>query len=110
MPQRRVCGSSAVDRLAALRKEVEPVEQDVLARFVPSWQHVGSKPRSVDGLAEVLTALQGAALPASALESDILPSRIEGYQPSDLDTLLTAGEVVWVGGGRWDTRAGAGVA
>ncbi|MGH1488866.1 MAG: Lhr family helicase [Acidimicrobiales bacterium] len=85
--------------LAALRKEVEPVEQDVLARFVPAWQHVGSKLHSVDGLAEVLTTLQGAALPASALETDILPSRISGYQSADLDTLLTAGEVVWVGGG-----------
>ena len=53
----------------------------------------------VDGLAEVLTTLQGAALPASALEADILPARVEGYQPSDLDTLLTAGEVVWVGAG-----------
>ncbi|MEM7275362.1 MAG: crosslink repair DNA glycosylase YcaQ family protein [Actinomycetota bacterium] len=85
--------------LAALRKEVEPVEQDVLARFVPSWQHVGSNLRGVDGLAEVLTTLQGAALPASALETDILAARVDGYQPADLDTLLTAGEVVWVGGG-----------
>ncbi len=92
--------------LAALRKEVEPVEQDVLARFVPSWQHVGSKLRSVDGLAEVLTTLQGAALPASALESDILPARIDGYLPSDLDTLMTAGEVVWVGAGALGTGDG----
>ena len=92
--------------LAALRKEVEPVEQDVLARFVPSWQHVGSNLRSVDGLAEVLTTLQGAALPASALETDILPARIDGYQPSDLDILLTAGEVVWVGGGSLGSNDG----
>ncbi len=92
--------------LAALRKEVEPVEQDVLARFVPSWQHVGSKLRSVDGLAEVLTTLQGAALPASALESDILPARLDGYLASDLDTLMTAGEVVWVGAGSLGSNDG----
>ncbi len=92
--------------LAALRKEVEPVEQEVLARFVPSWQHVGSKLRSVDGLAEVLTTLQGAALPASALETDILPARIDGYQSADLDTLLTAGELVWVGGGSLGSNDG----
>ncbi len=85
--------------LAALRSEVEPVEPEVLARFVPSWQHVGSRLHGVDGLGEVLTTLQGAALPASALEGDILPARVAGYQPSDLDTLLTAGEVVWVGAG-----------
>ena len=85
--------------LAALRSEVEPVEAEVLARFVPSWQHVGSKLRGVDGVAEVLTTLQGAALPASALEADILSARVEGYQSADLDTLLTAGELVWVGAG-----------
>ncbi len=85
--------------LAALRKEVEPVEQDVLARFLPEWQHVNSSNRGVDGLAEVITTIQGAALPASALEVDIIPSRVRSYSASDLDTLLTAGEVVWVGAG-----------
>ena len=85
--------------LAALRSEVEPVEQDVLARFLPEWQHVGSRTRGVDGLAEVLTTLQGATLPASSLETDILAARIPDYSPADLDTLLTAGEVVWVGAG-----------
>jgi len=85
--------------LAALRKEVEPVEPEVLARFLPVWQHVGSRHRGVDGLAEIITVLQGAALPASVLETSILPARHPGYQPSDLDTLLTAGEVVWVGAG-----------
>ncbi len=85
--------------LAALRSEVEPVDGDVLARFQPQWQHVNSKLRGVDGVAEVLTALQGASLPASILESDVLPSRIRNYTPADLDTLLTAGEVVWAGAG-----------
>ncbi len=83
--------------LAALRKEIEPVDQVVLARFLPAWQHVGSRRYGVDGLAEILTTMQGAALPASILESDILSDRLSGYQPSDLDTLLTAGELVWVG-------------
>ncbi len=85
--------------LAALRKEVEPVEQHVLARFLPDWQHVGSRRRGVEALAEVVTTLQGAALPASALENDILPARMGGYEAADLDTLLTAGELVWVGAG-----------
>ncbi|MEM8925230.1 MAG: DEAD/DEAH box helicase [Actinomycetota bacterium] len=89
--------------LAALRSEVEPVEQDVLARFLPAWQHVGGRGGGVspdvrlERLAEVITTLQGAALPASALESSILPARLADYTPADLDTLLTAGEVVWVG-------------
>ncbi len=85
--------------LAALRKEVEPVEQEVLARFLPDWQHVGSRRRGVEALAEVITTLQGAALPASALENDLLPARMGTYESADLDTLLTAGELVWVGAG-----------
>ncbi len=89
--------------LAALRKEVEPVDQVVLARFGTHWQHVTStghsRPRGIEGLAEVITTLQGAALPASILESDILASRVDNYTPADLDTLLTAGEVVWAGAG-----------
>ncbi|MDH4363182.1 MAG: DEAD/DEAH box helicase [Acidimicrobiia bacterium] len=83
--------------LAALRSEVEPVEPEVLARFLPAWQHVGSSRGSIDALADVITTLQGAALPASMLETSILPARVAGYTPSDLDTLLTAGEIVWVG-------------
>ena len=41
--------------------------------------------------------MQGAPLIASILETEILPARVEGYQPSDLDALTTAGEVVWGG-------------
>ncbi len=92
--------------LAALRREVEPVDQEVLARFLPGWQHVGSRLSGVEGLTEVITSLQGAALPASMLEVDILPARLPAYRSSDLDILLTAGEVVWVGGGALGTGDG----
>jgi ATP-dependent Lhr-like helicase len=36
-------------------------------------------------------------LPASVLETEILPARIAGYKPADLDLLCAAGEVVWRG-------------
>jgi ATP-dependent helicase Lhr and Lhr-like helicase len=85
--------------LAALRQEVEPVEAPVLARFLPAWQHVGGRRRGLDALAEVVGVLQGAALPASVLEADILPARVPEYRPSDLDALSTSGELVWVGAG-----------
>src|SRR5262249_46263160 len=42
-------------------------------------------------------SLQGAPIPASLLESAILPARLAKYSPSDLDTLIAAGEVVWCG-------------
>lgn len=85
--------------LAALRKEVEPVEAATLARFLARWHGVGLPRRGLDALVEVIGALQGAALPASVLEADIFPARLAGYRPADLDALCTAGDVVWVGAG-----------
>ena len=83
--------------LARLRKEVEPVEQRVLARLITRWQGVVQPRKGLDALLDVIENLQGAALPASILETEILPARVAGYRPEDLDTLIAAGEVTWVG-------------
>jgi ATP-dependent helicase Lhr and Lhr-like helicase len=88
--------------LAALRKEVEPVPQQALARFLAAWQGVGpGGPRSADpdALFRVVEQLQGAAVPASALERQVLAARLPGYHPSLLDQLCASGEVVWAGAG-----------
>jgi ATP-dependent helicase Lhr and Lhr-like helicase len=86
--------------LAALRREVEPVPPAALARFIPSWQGVGARAsRGVEGLLRVVEQLAGVALPASALESLILPSRVAGYTPALLDELTLSGEVLWTGAG-----------
>ncbi len=83
--------------LAALRKEVEPVDQQVLARFLPAW-HGLTNPRSgLDGLLDVIEQLQGTPLQASVLEDEILPQRVKHFRPSDLDELCIAGEVLWRG-------------
>ncbi len=83
--------------LARLRKEVEPVEQRTLTRLFTRWQGVVQPRRGLDALLDVIENLQGAPLPASILEAEILPARLLGYKPADLDTLIAAGEVVWVG-------------
>ncbi len=86
--------------LAALRKEVEPVPPQALARFIPAWQGLGARSsRGVDGLLRAIEQLAGVALPASALETLVLPSRVAGYSPGMLDELTLAGEVVWAGAG-----------
>jgi len=92
--------------LARLRKEVEPVERDVLARFLKRWQGVGSKRRGLDALLDAIETLQGTAIPASELERSILPGRVADFRPGDLDTLMAAGEVVWVGVERIGDRDG----
>ncbi|MEU3526673.1 ATP-dependent helicase [Streptomyces sp. NPDC038707] len=87
--------------LAALRHELEPVPPAALAQFLPQWQHIGRghELRGVDGLVRAVEQLQGASVPASALERLVLPSRVAHYTPSMLDELTAAGEVVWAGAG-----------
>jgi ATP-dependent Lhr-like helicase len=83
--------------LAKLRKEVEPVEGPVLARLSTSWQGLVRRRSGLDALLDIVENLQGAPIPASIFESEILSARIDGYAPSDLDALAAAGEIVWRG-------------
>src|SRR5580704_10887896 len=83
--------------LARLRREVEPVEQRTFARFTTRWQGVATRRRGLDALLDAVENLQGSALLVSELEREILPARIADYRSADLDAVMAAGEVVWVG-------------
>ena len=83
--------------LARLRQEIEPVTQETVARFLPAWQRVGGKLRGLDGVISVIDQLAGCPVPASALESLILGSRVRDYEPAMLDELSASGEVIWTG-------------
>jgi len=83
--------------LAKLRHEVEPVDHTALSRFAAAWQKILRRRRGADALLDAVDQLQGAALPASILETDILPARVDHYDPADLDAVIAAGEIVWVG-------------
>jgi ATP-dependent Lhr-like helicase len=85
--------------LAALRKEVEPVDAAAFARFMPAWQGADRPRGGVDSLTDALTRLQGAAIPASILERDVLPARVQGFRAADLDALTASGDLVWIGRG-----------
>ena len=102
--------------LAALRKEIEPVDERALTAFMPSWQGVdrwrsgsesladrGSRRSPIGGgverLREVLVPLQGLALAVAAWERDVLRCRTGSYSPAWLDSLCASGEIVWVGAG-----------
>ncbi|GAA4177905.1 ATP-dependent helicase [Gryllotalpicola koreensis] len=116
--------------LAALRHEVEPVEPAAFARFLPEWQHVGTRRfggvhgesagapggdrrtggtgalKGTDGVASVIEQLAGVRAPASAWESLILPSRVSDFAPVMLDELTASGEVIWAGAGTIPGRDG----
>jgi len=83
--------------LARLRQEVEPVDAAALTRFTVSWHGIGSSRRGHDALLDAIEQLQGAPIPASVLEREVLPARVADYQPAMLDTLMAAGEIIWVG-------------
>ncbi|GAA5167841.1 DEAD/DEAH box helicase [Pseudonocardia eucalypti] len=97
--------------LARLRAEVEPVEPAALGRFLPAWHgcvgsagstRPGGRLRRAPGADDVLSVVEqlaGAPIPASALESLVLPARLPGYVPALLDELTAAGEVTWTGCG-----------
>jgi ATP-dependent Lhr-like helicase len=92
--------------LAALRREVEPVEQQTFARFLPAWHSIPADRRGLEALIGSLGMLSGAALVASTIETDVLPARVQAFRPSMLDELLTAGELVWIGAGAVGARNG----
>ena len=112
--RREWCDSDVLRRLrraslAVLRKEIEPVAQQTLARFAPAWQGVdrfAAAGAGVDRLRDVLAPLQGLPLAPEVWEKDVLPRRLGTYSPYWLDELCAGGEVVWVGAGPLGTRTG----
>jgi ATP-dependent Lhr-like helicase len=83
--------------LNRLRAEIEPVTPAAFMRFLFKWQHVDNADRLVglEGLREVLTALDGFELAGAAWERSVLPARVTDYDSSMLDMLCLAGEVGW---------------
>ncbi|MDB4942287.1 MAG: putative ATP-dependent helicase lhr [Labilithrix sp.] len=92
--------------LARLRKSIEPVAPEDFARFLTDWQGIigpddaraarlAASP--VETLLRAIGQLEGCPVPASVLETEVLPARVPGYRSFMLDQLLASGEVVWAG-------------
>jgi ATP-dependent Lhr-like helicase len=80
--------------LARMRKQVEPVEGEVFARFLVDWQLTPR--RGPDAVLDAVRQLEGCPLLASSLD-EILLARVPGYKRWDLDALSASGAVVWAG-------------
>jgi len=83
----------------AIRDAAKPVGPDYLASFMLDWQGIRDPEPGLDALLRAVDQLAGWPLPASMLETLVLPSRVAGYRPSLLDEALTTGQVAWTGGG-----------
>ncbi|MEP6607536.1 MAG: crosslink repair DNA glycosylase YcaQ family protein [Burkholderiaceae bacterium] len=80
-----------------LRREIEPVEVRDFMRFLFEWQRVAPEARveGADAVANIVSQLEGFDAPAAAWETEILPARVNEYDPAWLDELSRAGRVVW---------------
>ncbi len=85
--------------VAALREDMEPLPADILVDFLPTWQGLTDPGNGTDAVYAAIDSLAGYPLPASQLETAILPARVRNYAPAMLDELLTRGEVAWWGAG-----------
>lgn len=80
-----------------LRREIRAVSAADFIRFLLRWQRVypGTQRSGQEGLLHVLRQLQGLELPAPAWEREVLPARMTGYKPSDLEELCLSGVLAW---------------
>jgi ATP-dependent Lhr-like helicase len=94
------------ETLALLRKEVEPVSMYAYADFVARWQHLHPSERlsGPGALVRLLQQMRGMPAPGVVWERDLLPLRLEEFDPGELEALCERGEVVWVGSGGKDPR------
>ena len=80
-----------------LRAEIEPVAARDFIRFLLEWQHVSPSSRMAGSAAlePVVRQLEGFEAPAMAWEAEILPARLEGYDPAWLDQRSSSGQLAW---------------
>ena len=80
-----------------LRAEIEPVAARDFLRFLARWQGVAAESRKEgpDAVEAMIGQLEGFEAPAGAWETEILPARLDGYEPSWLDDLCLSGRVAW---------------
>ena len=83
--------------IAMRRRESVAVPPEAFADFVARRQNVHPATRREGSLAVglALEQLRGFAAPADLWESELLPSRVQGYRPSWLDEALGSGGWAW---------------
>jgi ATP-dependent Lhr-like helicase len=80
-----------------LRAEIQPVAARDFLRFLLGWQRVTADTRmeGPDALEVLVRQLEGFEAPAAAWETEILPARLDSYEPSWLDDQCLAGRIAW---------------
>ena len=99
IPSRRTA-TVVGERVAPLGTAVpNPMEPNPLAEHGAERTGQGSA-SATENLLTAIDQLAGVRVPASALETLILPARVPGYQPHMLDELMASGRVFFTGAGQ----------
>jgi len=80
-----------------LRAEIQPVAAIEFLRFLFAWQRVAPDTRmeGPDAVEILVRQLEGFEAPAGAWETEILPARLSGYEPTWLDDQCLSGRIAW---------------
>ena len=81
----------------ARRRATEVASSEEFCAFLLRWQHVHPERRLAGsgGLLRVLGQLEGEDFPLRFWEQELLPARLDRYEPRDLDAVGLSGQVIW---------------
>ncbi|MBT4494431.1 MAG: hypothetical protein HOC70_14410, partial [Gammaproteobacteria bacterium] len=82
---------------ASRRSSIEAKPIEALIPFLFAWQTRQTATDPLDRLYECVDRLRGLPLPAALWETEILPARLNNYEPGQLDLLFQEGELMWLG-------------
>ncbi|MGH7621131.1 MAG: Lhr family helicase, partial [Gemmatimonadaceae bacterium] len=101
---RRVVELARKRALAALRKQIQAVDLASFAAFLQRWQHLDPREHldGASGVSAIVAQLTGLPRAPGAWERDIIPGRLDRYDPAWLAQLASGGSIVWAGGSRPD--------
>jgi len=99
-----ICDTENLEILLRMRRtqarpSFEPLEIQNLPLFIASYHDITSPGNSMNDLQQTLQKLFGYPAKTSLWETDILPSRLNPYFPSWLDTSLHENDLIWFGCG-----------
>ena len=101
---RRVVELARNRALAALRKQIQAVDLATFAAFLQRWQHLDPREHldGASGVSAILQQLSGLPRAPGAWERDIIPGRLDRYEPAWLSQIASSGSMVWAGGSKPD--------
>jgi len=97
-----ICDSQNFEMLLRLARKAavpdfSPLGFEMLQLLLARIQGMAQKTAGVDELAQCIERLVCLPVPAAAWEADVLPARVDGYDPSWLDTLTQESDLMWLG-------------